>query len=432
MRKLIATGLWLLVTTPAFAQDRAARPAPAQTAAEEYPSLAGADRAAIKRMQQTKRRPDPKGGVVQVNGKDTEVGQTDFPMRVGGDPFVHVKPNGAVTVLTSDPYVLELKSLDDLLRGGPFKVKPNDLYVEGRPDKLIEYEVGWDNMIHRWPDGTEVLYGALMDPELIRRGEAHWPDHNWSRRLYPFVRDAKGRWVLREKALFNPLDRSKPPTMVGHTYGHHFKTVTVDSPSGPATETWLFHEEIIEDKPKLKTEIFARKMIDPFTASPEKVKILGVGDPPYPTAIRASGEFLVEGPRPFEAVINGETVHFITFSAGDYMRDQYDIHFAYRRGSAIGPYTPLLRTVSGVTDLAPFAERIKRKYALSWLGRAHIIQDSAGRPWAIFHAVNKLIHPGFDYSQPPVRNADFNRNIYAVPVTFGLAPNGEPLIELKD
>ena len=228
MRKLIATGLWLLVTTPAFAQDRAARPAPAQTAAEEYPSLAGADRAAIKRMQQTKRRPDPKGGVVQVNGKDTEVGQTDFPMRVGGDPFVHVKPNGAVTVLTSDPYVLELKSLDDLLRGGPFKVKPNDLYVEGRPDKLIEYEVGWDNMIHRWPDGTEVLYGALMDPELIRRGEAHWPDHNWSRRLYPFVRDAKGRWVLREKALFNPLDRSKPPTMVGHTYGHHSKTVTVD------------------------------------------------------------------------------------------------------------------------------------------------------------------------------------------------------------
>ncbi len=220
--------------------------------------------------------------------------------------------------------------------------------------------------------------------------------------------------------------------MIGHTYGHHFKTVTRDTPTGPVTETWLFHEEIIEDKPKLKTEIFARKMIDPFTASTEKVKLLGVGDPPYPSAIRESGDLLVEGPRPFEAVIDGETLHFISFSAGDYMRDQYDIHFAWRRGDAIGPYTPLLRTVNDVTDLVPFGERIKKKYALSWLGRAHVIRDKAGQAWAIFHAVNKLILPDFDYSKAPVRDRDFNRNIYAVPVTFGRAPNGEPLIELKD
>jgi hypothetical protein len=415
MRKLIATGLVILCATTAFAD------------------VEGADRAAIKRMQQTKRRPDPKGGVVQVNGKDAKVGQTDFPIRIGGDPFVYVKPSGAVTVLTTEGFVLELKSLDDLLRGGPYKVKPNDLYIEGRADKLIEYEVGWDNMIHRWPDGTEILYSALMDAELLKRGEAHWPDHNWSRRIYAFVRDAKGRWVLRgEKPLFNPIDREKPPTMIGHTYGHHFKEVKRDTPSGPVTETWLFHEEIVEDKPKLKTEIFARKMIDPFTASEEKVKLLGVGDPPYPTAIRESGDVLVEGPRPFEAVIDGETFHFISFSAGDYMRDQYDIHFAWRRGDAIGPYTPFLRTVNGATDLVPFGERIKRKYALSWLGRAHVIRDRAGQSWAIFHAVNKLILPDFDYSRSPVRDRDFNRNIYAVPVTFSRAPNGEPLIELKD
>ncbi|HVG59913.1 MAG TPA: hypothetical protein VNA24_15260 [Hyalangium sp.] len=414
MRKVLATGLLILCALPAFAD------------------VEGADRAAIKRMQQTKRRPDPKGGVVQVNGKDTQVGQTTFPVRVGGDPFVYVKPDGKVNVLTSDPNMLELKSLDDLLRGGPFKVKSNEQYIEGRADRLVEFEVGWDSMIHRWPDGTEVLYSSLMDPELTRKGEAKWPDHNWSRRIYPFVRDAKGRWVIRDQPLFNPIDRTQPPTMVGHTYGHHFKTVTRDTPTGPVTETWLFHEEIIEDKPKLKTEIFARKMLDPFTASTEKVHLLGVGDPPYPSAIRENGELLVEGPRPFEAVIDGETLHFISFSSGDYSRDQYDIHFAYRRGDAIGPYTPLLRTENGVTDFTPFGERIKRKYALSWLGRAHVIRDSAGRSWAVFHAVNKLILPDFDYSKTPARDGLFNRNIYVVPITFGRAPNGEPLIELKD
>jgi hypothetical protein len=428
MRKWITAGLLILCAIPAFADERAARPSKAKS----YPALEGTDQAAIKRMQQTKRRPDSKGGVVQVNGKETRPGQMEFPVRVGADPFAYVKPNGAVTVLTSDSHIMEFKSLDDLLRGGPFKVSTNDLYVEGRLDKLIEYEVGWDNMIHRWPDGTEVLYSALMDPELLRRGEAKWPDHNWSRRIYPFVKDAKGRWVLRDKALFNPIDRAKPPTMIGHTYGHHFKSVTNNTPSGPVTETWLFHEEIVEEQPKLKTEIFARKMIDPFTASEEKVPILGVGDPPYPSAIRETGELLVEGPRPFEAVIEGETVHFVSFSSGDYMRDQYDIHFAYRRGSAIGPYTPLLRTVNGVTDFTPFGERIKRKYALSWLGRAHVIRDRAGQAWALFHAVNKLIQPSFDYSQSPVRDRDFNRNIYVVPVTFGRAPDGEPLIELRD
>jgi hypothetical protein len=413
MSKLIATGLLILCVTPAFAEE-------------------GMDREAIKRMQQTRRRPDPKGGVVQVTGKDTKVGQKKFPVRVGGDPFAYVKPDGTVLVLTSDPYMLELKSLDDLLRGGPHKIKSNELYMEGRADRLGESESGWDSMIHRWPDATEVLYSSPMDPELIRRKAAKWPDHNWSRRIYPFVKDEKGRWMLREKPLFNSIDRTKPPTMIGHSYGHHFKEVTRNTPSGPVTETWLFHEEIIEEKPTLKTEIFARKMIDPFTASTEKVKLLGVGDPPYPSAIRQNKELLVEGPRPFEAVIEGETIHFISFSAGDYMRDQYDIHFAWRRGDPIGPYTPLLRTVNGVTDFAPFGERIKRRYALSWLGRAHILRDSSGQAWALFHATNKLIHPDFDYSKTPERPSEFNRNIYVVPVTFSRAPNGEPLIELKD
>ncbi len=432
MKKLIATGLLILCASPAFAEEGAARPLPAQSATQGPPGLKGADLQAIKRMQQTKPRPDPKGGIVQVTGKDTPVGQKKYPVRVGGDPFAYVRPDGTVTVLTSDPYVLELKSLDDLLRGGPYQVKSNELYMEGRTDRLGEYESGWDSMIHRWPDGMEVLYSSPMDPELIRRKAARWPDHNWSRRIYAFVKDAKGRWMMRETPLFNPIDRAKPPTMIGHSYGHHFKEVKLETPTGPVTETWLFHEEIIEDKPTLKTEIFARKMIDPFTASTEKVKLLGVGDPPYPSAIRQNKELLVEGPRPFEAVIEGETVHFLSFSAGDDLRDQYDIHFAYRRGSAIGPYTPLLRTVNGVTDFAPFGEHIKRKYALSWLGRAHIIRDSAGRPWALFHATNKLIHPDFDYSKTPERSKEFNRNIYVVPVTFGRAPNGEPLIELKD
>ena len=48
--------------------------------------------------------------------------------------------------------------------GAADKARSNELYIEGRADRLGEFEVGWDTMIHRWPDGTEVL---VSGPDFV-------------------------------------------------------------------------------------------------------------------------------------------------------------------------------------------------------------------------------------------------------------------------
>ena len=189
-------------------------------------------------------------------------------------------------------------------------------------------------------------------------------------------------------------------------------------------EVWLFHEEVSGEG---KTEIFARRMLGPFRASDQKVKLLGVGDPPR-YGRRQSGDFLIEGPRPFSVTIDGEEVHLIGFSSGDFASDNYDVHFAWRKGDPIGEYEPL--TNDG--QLIGFAEELKQKHGLSWVGRADMVRDKAGRWWAVFHAVDKKILRDRDYSGKGIqRLGDFQRNLYAVPVSFRRGADGAPLIRLE-
>lgn len=373
-----------------------------------------------RRMRRTLARADHRMGIRQLTGRDLRVGQTEFAVRAPADPSVYQLPDGRVQLWGTFETYFEYDSLDDLLRGAAPRVMP----VPAAP------ESAWDRMIHRWPDGREVLYAGTMTAPGGDR-PAEWPADNWTRRIYPYTRGADGRWVRGERPLFNPVSDGMQPTMIGHAYGHHFKTVTRRVGDREVSETWLIHEEIVGEQPT-RTEIFARRMIDPFTASAEKVKLVGVEYEGRPVGKRLGGDLLVEGARPFEVELAGETYHFLSFSAGDFSSDNYDINFAWRRGDPIGPYQPYVaRGAGGEVELRGFGEAIKRRYQLSWLGRAHVVRDGRGELWAVFHAVDKTIRPELDYSKNRSEEG-LSRNVYAVPLAVRLGADGAPVIELLD
>ena len=374
------------------------------------------------RMRRTLPRADHRGGIRQITGRDLAIGQTEFTFRAPADPFVDVLPDGRVQIFGTFENYLEFASLDDFLRGGEFTVHR----ISSR--ESFANEASWDHLIHRWPDGSEVLYGGTMTP-TGGRDRPRWPADNWNRRIYGFTRDKDGAWVRREVPLFNPVPAGAQPKMVGHAYGHHFKTVRRRVRGREVVETWLFHEEIVAEGP-LRTEIFARKMLDPFTASRHKVKILGTEWEGQPIGQRANGEFLVEGPRPFEARLGGEDYSFVSFSSGDFNSDNYDLHFAWRKGDGIGPHTPYVDRAGGKMALRGFAAEVKQRYGLSWVGRAHVIRDGGGNYWAVFHGVDKAIRPEVDYTQPNGELGRFQRNIFAVPMEIRLGKGGVPEIQL--
>jgi hypothetical protein len=374
------------------------------------------------RMRRTLPRADHRGGIRQITGRDLAIGQTEFTFRAPADPFVDVMPDGRVQIYGTFENYLEFASLDDFLRGGDFTAHRIPA------DESFADEGSWDQLIHRWPDGSEVLYGGMMTP-TEGRTHSRWPADNWNRRIYAFTRGAGGAWTRRPVPLFNPVADGAQPRMIGHAYGHHFKTVTRQVKGRKVSETWLFHEEVVAEQP-LRTEIFARKMLDPFTASRHKVKIVGTEWHGQPIGQRSNGELLVEGPRPFEATLGGQEYSFVSFSSGDFNSDNYDIHFAWRKGDGIGPHTPYVDRAGGKVSLRGFAGDLKKRYGLSWVGRAHVIRDRAGQYWAVFHGVDKAIRPEVDYTRPNGELGRFQRNIFAVPMEIRLGKGGVPEIEL--
>lgn len=377
-------------------------------------------------MRKTLRRPDHKAGIRQLTGKDLKVGQTEFTERLPADPFVDFHPSGKVHVYGTFENYLEFNSLDDMLRGAQFKVKRIET------DEYLANEASWDHMIHRW-DGKEVMYAGVMTSTTGHSRPA-WPADNWTRRIYAMTRNSEGKWERHAKPLFGEVRPGQNPTMIGHAYGHHFKTITRTVKGRQIEETWLFHEEVVSEKP-MRTEAFARKMLNPYTASDKKVKILGVDIEGKPTLGRRqnSDEYLVEGPRPFEVKIGGETFHFVSLGSSDFNNDNYDLNFAWRKGTGIGEYTPYLETArGGEPKLVGFAESIKERYQLSWVGRAEILKDGRGDHWAIFHGVDKRIRPEVDHSKQHPELGTFQRNLYVVPLRFSMDKSGAPKIELLD
>jgi hypothetical protein len=380
---------------------------------------------AINRMRRTLARADHRGGIRQITGKNLRLGQTRFGTRMPADPFVDVLPDGRVHVYGTFENYLEFRSLDDMLRGASFTARP----IPTR--EYLANEASWDHLIHRFDDGTEVMYAGMMSPTEGRTTPA-WPADNWNRRIFAMTRDKSGQWVKHDKPLFGAVEPGTQPTMLGHAYGHHFRTVKKKVGGKLTTETWLYHEEVVSEGP-LRTEIFARKMIDPFTASDQKVKIVGV-DPLRAPELgkRENGEYLVEGPRPFDVMIDGEPFSFVAFSSGDFNSDNYDMNFAWKKGLEVGEHRPMLDPTSRTPKLAGFGQALKQKYELSWLGRAHVVEDARGDHWAVFHAVDKRVRPDIDYRKGSGPLNEFQRNIYAVPLRFSRGPDGAPRVEVLD
>jgi hypothetical protein len=416
-------------TTPRASAPRSGpRLKPSALARPRVRAAAAASRASdrdVARMRRTLAKADPSRGIRQITGKDLRPGQRRFDLRLPADPYVDVLPDGRVQIYGTFESFVEFDGLDDFLRGGPYRT------ARIPTDHDLSNEASWDHLIHRWPGGEEVMYGGVITP-TDGRTKASFPADNWTRRIYAYRKDAAGKWVLDRRPLFNDVAPGQRPSFLGHSYGHHFRTHTRIVDGKPVTETWLYHEEVVAEQP-LRTEMFARRMLSPYRASSRKVKILGV-DPVGAPEIgrRSSGDYLVEGPRPFEVTIDGEPYSFVSFSSGDYSSDNYDINFAWRKGGTPGLHTPILDPRSPTPRLKGFGQALKARYDLSWLGRAHVIRDARGTYWAVFHAVDKRVLADHDYTRPAGNIDEFQRNTYAVPLRFGKAADGTPEIEVLD
>jgi hypothetical protein len=244
-----------------------------------------------------------------------------------------------------------------------------------------------------------------------------------------------------------------PGNYLGHAYGPNFKRV--------GQELWMIHEEVcrrlpINGKPVEITEIFARRMLNPFQAEAEAVRLVSVETEDghlSPDACRGpllNYTKLLEGFRPTDVAAGGirirrrarmmpdghvQYVHdsqlmaqdyfFLTGSSGNFCGDDYDVIMAVREGSAIGPYE--LIKVPGSMRWKRYLHEIKARHGLSWAGRGSFLMDDTDAWWLIFHAVDKALKPDGSYSgMIPSNTEEYHRNIYLVPIEFVINLEGKP------
>lgn len=292
-------------------------------------------------------------------------GYGDLPSgRDFGDPSPPFQTENKVQVFTTGGYVLTWKKIDELIAGKPAELSQLKLYhPDGSPFWENFGEDIWDPTIE-----NGVLYGGVMTPP---RGLVHAREDRdgWSRRVYAF-RNVNGKWTREREPLTGKVPET--PTWLGHSYGHHF------------FEGYMFYEKVTEEKNNLPwtTEIFARKMRDPFHLSGPEIPILKITRD-WARTRRSFGGKLVEGPRPFKA----RGIYFISFSAGDYGSDDYGIHLMASK-NLLGPYEPYLTPEK--TDLVDFASHIEEKLPLTWGGARAAFFEVAGKHWALFHGIKDV------------------------------------------
>lgn len=297
-----------------------------------------------------------------------------------GDPSPPKISSDKVEVFTTGGFILTWRNIDDLLSGKAATL--SQLKLEN-PDEDI-----WDPTIE-----NGVLYGGVM--------KTHGDEDrdSWSRRVYAF-RNVNGKWMREQHPLSGPLPSK--PTWLGHSYGHHF------------IDGYMFYEKVTIERNNSPwtTEIFARKMKDPFHLTGPEIPILKLSQD-WARARRSFGGKLVEGPRPFKA--NG--IYFISFSAGDYTSDDYGIHLMASK-NLLGPYEPYL--TPDKKDLKDFAVDIEKKLPLTWGGARAAFFEARGKHWALFHGIKD------DGS-----SAEGLRNVWLSPVTIGNCEDVRCQIKLK-
>lgn len=283
-----------------------------------------------------------------------------------GDPSPPYFYPNRVEVYTTGGYVLQWKSIDQLLQGKPATVSFIKLFHNDRTP--FSFELGediWDPTIE-----NGLLYGGVMVPPPGHRN-ANEDDHSWTRRVFAF-KNIQGKWVREKYPLSGPLPAK--PTWLGHTYGHHF--ITADN-----GERYMFYEKVTEDRNNTpwKTEIFARKMRDLFNLTGPEIPILKLNRI-WDQARRSFGGSLVEGPRPFKA--NG--IYFISFSAGDYQSDDYGIHILASK-NLLGPYKPYL--TPDKRDLKNFSDSIEKQVPMTWGAARASFFEVNGKFYSLFHGI---------------------------------------------
>jgi hypothetical protein len=322
--------------------------------------------------------------VIQLTGMSHQPRGIDF-----GDPSTpDFSEPGKVSIYTTGGFVLTWKSRQDFLTGQSAKL--STLKVAHPDGTNLSEEFGediWDPTIEVI-NGERILYGGVMTPTENRKN-AVWPDDHWNRRTYAF-RLRGHRWIRDEKPLWGPTP--KEPSWIGHNYGHHFFT-------NDDGETFVFYEQVTEEKnhQPWKTEIFARKINGAFQTSSQEISILKIPQKPWTASMRDFGGSLIEGPRVFTEAGR----YFITFSAGDYMSDDYGINLM-SSSQLTGPYRPHL---DDQKDLKNYGSSIEANRNLTWgAGRAAIFKMD-GNWWGLYHGIDER-----------EAEAEGKRNVFLSPV----------------
>ena len=170
-------------------------------------------------------------------------------------------------------------------------------------------------------------------------------------------------------------------------------------------------------------------MKDLKRAGQDEWKIVAIPTPAVAATHRTIGGDLVEGPRPIQLKLNGKSFYVVGFSASDYPTDRYTINYAWAP-AVTGPYE-----VARTTDQLDFLDlgvAIKAKYQLSWMGRPAFYMNSHHELHMLFHAVEKKLHPGHNFSMWPSDDviSTFFRAVFDVRVSAQLDASGKLSIAL--
>jgi hypothetical protein len=150
-----------------------------------------------------------------------------------------------------------------------------------------------------------------------------------------------------------------------------------------------------------------------------EIQIFKIGNPPYPATIRGPNNVLAEGPRPFQAELEGKTFYFVSFSSSEWDSDLYGMNLLWST-SFTGPYQPFL-TADG-KDLKNFGAALAETHHLTWgPGRGSFFQDPDGQWWVIFHATDQSTAARIGL-----------RNLYLAPVKISLSNDGTPQVQILE
>ena len=306
------------------------------------------------------------------------------------------------------------------LRGETPTWQPLDLYYEnGLPLQASAFgEEAWDVTIEHFDGLTEsIVYGGVMKP---RPGQDHalYPIDNPSRRTRSFQM-VNGHWTENSHSIFTDFGEMD---WLGHNYGHQF----FKDDDGTL---WMFYERVstVTNGDPTKTEIFARRFTPPTTLYGEEVAVFKIPTVPYPAVVRATGNLLAEGPRPFVAHVNGQKFYFVSFSSSDWASNRYGINILWSR-KVEGPYLPVLN--QDQSDLLDLGADLRAHHALTFgPGRASFFQDPDSKWWCIFHA-SRLPHSTSSQTDAG-EDGSFQRNYFLAPVRIELV-NGTPKVRVLE